>query len=172
MNPLMTTTSQADMKPASGYEIEDQRREQKGMSLRSRLAVLSMVLTLVFVALPGISGVGVRDVEASHGTNMTIRGTISNVRECLPSGCRPFATLMRWNGSSWVKISTVGTDQYGNFALVASRGHDYYVYYGYYWTYGYCYFFNGNTNSFRLTSNTSNPFRLGTLPVYYWGRIC
>ncbi len=122
----MNTTSQADLELASGYGMEDLRRGEKGLSLRSRLVVLSMILTLLFVALPGMSGVGVQDVEASH--------TTVNVNSCFVYSNGVAASgftlkLYKWTGSSWIlyRSGKTGSNGCGTFYGVPGQQACYFV---------------------------------------------
>jgi hypothetical protein len=116
------------------------------------------------------------DAEAHHGGLMTIRGTASSVKNDGNWGSPQAGTkitLYRWDGY-WVSMGSVTTDRYGNFAIVAARGHYYYL--SGYLTIGRCgqggmSVFHGNTNWFDLSNNTSNPFRIW-VPLYYQGYAC
>ncbi len=161
----MNVKSQVDLALASGYGTEDHLQQSgKGISHRARLLVLSMVLTLLFVAVPGASGVGVQDVAANHSTAVTVTGQVSGVSQCYPS-CRGWVQPYRWTGSSWVAGSFKYTDGYGRFTLTLSRNHTFAFKFGYYLdachtSYPRLVSYNGTT-AFWISGNA----RVGTLYV-------
>lgn len=126
-----------------------------------RLAAL-MGLALVLAGVLGMSpggGLGVEEASARHGYAKTIKGVA--VAQ---------ATVCAVNDYNQV-VSCVLTNGYGQFALVVTSGHSYYLYV---WQRDGCNVYYGSTGWFWIGRYTDSPwyYPKRLYPGTFWYRAC